>query len=294
MKRIVTVVLLAPALLTGCAGSIPPSARLIEPAPLPRFSPGDTFRFNNGQADRVVAVSGDRVDWRTNDGSFVTTRNVLLPAISWTNPEDSGERQLSARPGTLFPLEPGESAVFSATRTDRDRRTGRSRSIHEVWNCEVPGAATVDTGAGPVSAYKIACEVRSSDGTALTRTSYYAPALGYVVRIDNGDNRSVLRSFTTGDPALAVSAQWTRQRAIQTALTGSLSGDAVNWVDTTSDASGVVEPVRTVRTDAYGWCRDYRERLITDGRRYTLLGTACHGPNRWQLVDVRPATQGAG
>lgn len=263
------------------------------PAPLPLYSLGDEYQFTDGTGGHVVAVRADRIVWRDSDGSFVTTKNVLLPPVSWTTPTTYGSRHLAASADTLFPLQPGESATFHATATIHDRATGRAHTVRETWRCAVDGDGETATPAGWFAAYRVACTMIGSDGERMSRTLYYAPALGFYVRTETRHGDGLVRSselthYAFGDPALSDRAHRDRDQAVQTALNRNVSGEALRWDDSADASRGTVEPLRTIRSQRYGWCRDYQEWIQAKAREYTLIGTACHTSRiGWQLLDVR-------
>lgn len=287
------------ATLAGCTATLRQSGP-IAPAPLPQYSLGDEYEFTGGSGGRIVALRPDRIEWRGSDGSFATTRNVLLPPVSWTSPTSSGSRRLGTGEGTLFPLELGESTTFHAMATIHDRAAGGSRVVRETWRCAVDDSGETATPAGRFSVYRVACTMFASDGRQLSRTVYYAPAVGFYVRAETREadgslTSSALTHYAFGDPALSERARRARDQAVQTALTRDVTGETVHWRDSADASQGTVEPMRTIRSQRYGWCRDYQEWIRARAREYTLIGTACHTSRLgWQLLDVRtyPAAEG--
>jgi hypothetical protein len=72
-------------LLAACGGGRQPEAQPagFPPAPLPPYSAGDSYTFDDGTVDTVVGATGDQIRWHTATGSrFVTSRDVLLPPIA--------------------------------------------------------------------------------------------------------------------------------------------------------------------------------------------------------------------
>ncbi|MDQ2803992.1 MAG: hypothetical protein M3Y41_15450 [Pseudomonadota bacterium] len=86
------------------------------------------------------------------------------------------------------------------------------------------------------------------------------------------------------------SAQAKRYAAVQNALEHDASGYARLWDDPGEAAHGSVLPLATVRSAAYGWCRDYEERISASTRQYHLVGVACRSGPGWLVLDLRSLT----
>src|SRR5215471_11479885 len=81
------------AVLTACGPRDPAALEGLPPALLPNYGLGDSYQFTDGTQQTVVAVDGNVVHWRGNDGTFATSRDVLLPRLSWTDATTEGQRQ---------------------------------------------------------------------------------------------------------------------------------------------------------------------------------------------------------
>ena len=68
----------------------------LPPAVLPTYGLGDSYQFSDGSNASVAAVDGDVVRWRDNDSTFVTSRDVLAPRLTWADSAALGERQIAA------------------------------------------------------------------------------------------------------------------------------------------------------------------------------------------------------
>jgi hypothetical protein len=263
------------------------------PAPLPMYSPGDSYTFDDGSVDTVVSATDAEVHWRTLNGSrFVTARDVLLPPVSWTDATTRGRRSFSAA-DTLFPLQPGGSATVTASVTQQSSRSRLDMAGQEHWQCQVGDAQRLSTDVGMFDTVQVDCTVGgAAGGQPMLRTFFYAPSIGYYVRrIDQvGDappHTVQLVAWTDGNPPLPDSALQQRVEAMQRALENQDSGAVVNWQDTATQVSGSVEPVHTQRDEAGHWCRDFQEHVGAFGRRYALAGEACRGAaGGWQVESI--------
>ena len=57
---------------------------------------------------------------------------------------------------------------------------------------------------------------------------------------------------------------------------------------------GNLQLLDTRRSERYGWCRDFDERIRYSGRVYALHGMGCRDPAKtWQIVMLAPGTAGA-
>ncbi len=289
------------ATLAACGSNEPAQVGSLGPAQLPNYGLGDSYAFSDGSTETVVAVDGDAVHWRSSDGTYTTSRDVLLPRLSWSNGSTQGERYIGAGPVLLFPLQLGKRVKFTATSDVRDRQG--QVTVQEAWNCGVVGTARVATQAGDFDTWRVDCTMVeqppvTGDGL-IQRSFYYAPDIGFFARIEEnvGDGSprvAELTSYTTADPALAVSALRARSSALQRAMESETSGNRLAWADPATGSSGEVTVVDTRRSERYGWCRDFAERIRWAGRTYLLQGTGCRDPRKvWDIVALEPGRVGA-
>jgi hypothetical protein len=290
-------------LLAGCGSSHSGGTAQLPIVPVPDYSVGDSYRFSDGTTESVVAVDQDQIRWNGGDGTYLTSREVLLPRLGWINQTVQGERRISAAAPLLFPLQQGKSVVFSATRTVRPVTGGGPPvTVSENWRCEVEGTARMETWAGAFNTWRVTCamtEKPEAPGSLIVQRSfYYAPEIGFYVRREertgDGPVQEVeLAGYTNAEPALPESAVRLRVGGIQQALERELSGGAASWHDPATGDAGEVRPVRTIRSGQYGWCRDFAERIRAAGRSYELRGTGCRNPSGiWDIVALTPTTNG--
>ena len=288
----------AVAFLMGCGSDTTVSLPGMPGAPLPVYGLGDSYRFSDGTTDTVTSAGPAEVHWRDDSGTFVTARDTLLPAIAWTTATTRGERRIGGGTNLLFPLQPGRSVRFTATRTVTPASGGAAVTTSEDWLCRVAGAAQTQVPAGRFATWQINCGMTLQPDTGhagiLQRTFYYAPDIGFYVRRDDtvgdGPTRVIeLADYRSAEPALPQSALRERSAGIQTALEREVSGQPTQWTDTTSGDSGDVRVLDTKHSDKYGWCRDFAEDIRASGRLFPMHGTGCRNTSGiWELVVLAP------
>jgi hypothetical protein len=275
----------------------------LPPAPVPDYGVGDSYQFSDGSHESVIAVDRDTIRWRDSEGTYVTSREILLPRLSWTNGSVHGGRQIAGATPLLFPLERGKIVVFSAVRTVSPVKAGMPSTLREDWQCNVSDTARVETKAGSFDTWRVDCsaiEQPDAPGTSVTlRSFYYAPEIGFSVRreerVGAGPVQRVdLTDYRTAGPMLPDSALRLRVVRIQQTLEHELSGDATFWRDPATGSGGEVLPVRTVRSSQYGWCRDFAERIQSAGRVYNMHGRGCRDLSGiWNIVALTAARNGS-
>jgi hypothetical protein len=291
-------------LLAGCGSKPPADLAGLPAAPVPDYGIGDSYRFSDGAIENVIAIDRDTVRWRGTSGNYVTSHDVLLPRIAWSDATAQGERRIGAAAPLLFPLVPGKSVVFSATRTVRPMTGGTPVTVRENWRCDVPGTARVETPAGAFNTWRVDCSMTEQSGapgsSVVQRSLYYAPDIGFYVRREERTGADPVQQvelidYTSAEPSLPDSALRLRIVRIQQALEHEMSGDATSWHDPRTGDGGDVLPVRTVQSGQYGWCRDFAEHIRAAGRAYNLAGTGCRNASGiWDIIELGPARNGSG
>jgi hypothetical protein len=283
--------------LAACGGGHQQGAAsaALSSAPLPMYSAGDSYTFDDGTADTVIGAGNDSVHWsNTARARFVTSRDVLLPPLAWANAVQHGRRDY-AGPEPLFPLRPGSGATFTAALTEQPNGGGPDMRGQENWQCQVGEARRLHVAAGWFDTMRVDCSVTEMPGGRyVQRSFFYAPSIGYYVRrVDRvGDappHAVELVAWTDGNPPLPDSALRQRVTAMQEALATRDNGTVLDWQDPATEVSGSVEPVRTAHGSDGRLCRDFQEHLEAFGRRYALTGAACRETaGDWQVVNVGP------
>lgn len=285
-------------LAAGCGSNEPVGLGPLPSAPLPTYGLGNSYQFSDGSGDSVISIVGDLIRWQAKNGTYLTGRDVLLPRLAWAEGRTTGERRFILGPVQMFPLEAGKGIKFSATRSVSQLGHRTPVTVKEDWRCNVAGTANVATQAGDFDTWRVDCTMHESPAVTgngeIQRSVYYAPAIGYYVRTEEHVGGGALRvaeltSYTTSDPVLADTALRQRSVELQRALEDRLSGSKATWRDATTGAAGQVELLTTRRSERYGWCRDFAERIRWYGRLYSLHGMGCRDPAKtWEIVMLAP------
>ena len=158
---------------------------------------------------------------------------------------------MSAASNALFPLAPGNSVAFRATRHTVESPGGAVTDIAESWQCRVDDTARVATKAGDFDTFRVACSMSTvPPGTTLTRTFFYAPAIDYYVRREDrtaaGETLAItLTGYTTAEPSLPAQAVGRARPRGRRRWRRVASGATMPWRDAASGVSGTVRPVST-------------------------------------------------
>ncbi|WP_419904884.1 hypothetical protein [Kiloniella sp.] len=82
--------------------------------PLPTYTVGDRFRYDNGRSDKVAKVEGDWVSWENNAGyKWKTHRDFSMPTKEWESRTKTGGLIFNSHSyGSLWPLEPGNELWY--------------------------------------------------------------------------------------------------------------------------------------------------------------------------------------
>ena len=169
----------------------------LPPAQLPRYKVGDSFTYDDGRTETVIAVNGDTITWR-NDKGVVRTgyRNFLIPYLAWQNSTRRMHAKTDAAPDILWPLVVGNDDSFHVKRTV-ERNDGTSKNEYlQNWRCVVEGTQVVTVPAGTFDTYKISCfrTVSMDFYWRQTLTYYFAPEVGhYVLRKNVSKSRASRR-----------------------------------------------------------------------------------------------------
>ena len=200
--RLATASLLAGALFLGACAAGPRVPGIYEPgnevserlgaSELPAYRKGDTFRYAGGRVEQVVAVKGNDIHWKRENGNrFISDRNFLLPPESWESKRRVGEQKVVRQWGEVWPLALGRLKNFRIQRNMTDKRSGKVKQSFRSFDCTVTGAEAVAVPAGTFDAYEITCRRYTSSGSRLvqTRTFHYAPKVGHYVRREIENHR---------------------------------------------------------------------------------------------------------
>lgn len=143
---------------------------------LPQYRVGDAFTFGSPNVTwRVVSIANQRVTWRNEKGDEqVTEQNPLLPALAWRSSKNgSGQRIISDKVGSLFPMKVGARTTFRAAVTTDKPPYGWGFN----WQCEVLDRQDVVGATGEIDAFKIGCGRETADEIVF----FYAPKIGHYI-----------------------------------------------------------------------------------------------------------------
>jgi hypothetical protein len=285
--------LVLPIGLSACRTSpVDPSLPSI---PLPAYTVGDRFTFDNGRTDEVVSVDGDWIGWRRSNGySWTGHRDFMMPSRDWQSSTRTGHLETLTSPyGAIWPLQTGRSAWFTyATRSER-KDSGDEKSYAYNWRCSVGDKRTVTVPAGTFETRPISC-LRHSNVTGSyygERTWFYAPRVGhYVLYVDDSRSRGIrkkaLQAYHLKLPELSEPQSVFYNANLQTALQTMRS-------KTTHSAAGAglkisITPVRTYRGATGQFCREYQRTIEVAGRDYHANGISCRmNDGKWH--NQRPS-----
>lgn len=280
--------LLLPAILAlaGCAQS-PQLATgpALPPAPLPQWRVGDSVSWSNGQTETVVAVEGEVVRWRDQDGNtYGGYRNFVLPSLEWDYPETRATTKMTLTPDTLWPLKTGNEAHFVVSQRLTRKIHDSEVSYHDEWMCGVLGTERVTIRLGAFDTWKVRCQ-RYWRGSNIGEITWnYAPSLGQVVRRDWTGAKEPEELVAIGHGTLNAKAEKVaakvRQRGLESLVSGRTALGRAGGVEAS------VQPIATYRAGNGAWCRDFLQTVSSGPARARATGSACReADGRWAVVD---------
>ena len=142
----------------------------------PQYKVGDAYTFGSPDVTwRVVAINDGRITWRSDTGSEqVTGSNPMLPALAWRSEKHgSGQRIISDKVGSLFPMRVGARMTFRADVSTDKPPYGWGFN----WICEVQDRQGIAGPVGTIDAFKVGCGRENTDEMVF----FYAPEIGHYV-----------------------------------------------------------------------------------------------------------------
>ncbi|HLO77199.1 MAG TPA: hypothetical protein VK196_12160 [Magnetospirillum sp.] len=257
----------------------------LPPAPLPQWHVGDSVSWSNGQTETVVAVEGEVVRWRDQDGNtYAGYRNFVLPSLEWDYPETRATTTMDVAPTTLWPLRVGAEAHFKVAQRLTAKIHDSEVAYHDEWMCGVTGTERVRIRLGEFDTWQLRCQ-RYWRGSNMGEITWnYAPSLGQVVRRSwtGAEEPEELVAFGRGAlaPTAGKVAAKVRQRGLESLPSGRKALGRTGTVEAT------IQPTATYRTASGDWCRDFLQTVGTATARATSAASACRdGDGKWQVVD---------
>ena len=255
----------------------------------PLYEVGDVFAWSDGTVETVVRVGGNRIFWRSSDGSsFNADRNFVLPPSSWDDSVGPGNAKSSLGADSLWPLPDLRAKFQVATSGPAGDETVRD------WSCSFRGRKKLTVPAGTFDTLVLTCERgQVAEGDWRYRTWFYAPAVRhYVRRVDSladGTTRPIgliaIRPGGKGWPAAArAGLDW----AIQDALNEQPVGSGAEWSSTSLRAEFQIMP--TGSREVGGGSQDCRTFVLVrqfgeDRRSYPAIACKDGETGTW-LVPV--------
>jgi hypothetical protein len=282
MYRSVSVAVLI-LLLSGCGSTPQRQAITLGSAPqLPDYRVGDTFIFSDGSVEKVVGIRGERVEWESRGGAFRYTsyRNFIVPKLQWESEERRVTLHYSGDHDLLWPLQQGRSAYLSTIVSVSEQGGMSAKQYLQSWRCQVEGGYRIEVAAGTFDTQRVECQRTTLMGRWMqTRIWYYAPAVGhYVLREDEYAPTNSRRHI-----------ERRKEQHFQQAMEQLRSGEESEWRDEADRYSRKIRLLRSFRTAAGQYCRDYQMARRDDGRMQHYQGSACRGGDgQWRIAIARP------
>ncbi|MGE5476050.1 MAG: hypothetical protein ACM3Q1_05310 [Bacteroidales bacterium] len=288
--------LVLPLVLLPLSACVQPPQPLAEgpalpPAPLPQWRVGDSVSWSNGQTETVVAVDGEVVRWRDQDGNtYGGYRNFLLPSLEWDYPETRATTEIDLPPDLLWPLKTGSAAHFTVHQTLTAKIHNSDYSYYDEWMCGVLGTERVSIRLGSFDTWRLRCQ-RYWRGSNIGEIVWnYAPSIGQVVRrswtgAKEPDELVAIGHGTLDAKAEKVAAK-VRQRGLEAVASGRTALGRAGGVEAS------VQPLVTYRSSKGAWCRDFLQSVSAGPVHARTAATACRKEDgSWAVVDKLKAAE---
>ena len=266
----------------------------VSEAPLPAYSVGEYFSYDDGTASVVTSVSDERVSWRYNNGAISTGyRNFFLPPLSWKSENSNSNGTSTAPVDMLWPLATGNRGEYESHQVISKNDRMESTEFSRKWVCEVEGTIRVSVPAGAFDTYEIVCKRYSISNNSwrATRKYNYAPDLGhYVIREDTFRNRPKrtrkLVAYGFNSTFLPKQDQKNLNRQLQKTLSNNPDGFASTWKNKPGDVTAMLVPVSSYNDPNGAQCRDYYSVYSVQGRIRKNIRSVCKAPSgHWQRIE---------
>lgn len=280
-------------LLQGCAASslMPSSQPTIEfpkgpalpAAALPEFVVGESFTYNDGQSETVIAVRGDAVTWRSDQGVIRTrSRSFFLPVLSWQNSARRSQTVMTGDVRKMWPLKTGVSYRFDERQIAEDNDGTNNREYKRSWQCTVKGTEQVNVPAGSYDTYRIECYRYTYESSFWRQTRVYnfAPNLGYYVARDDTyasrpSGRRELVSAGFDSRVLSRADQSGLIEFMNKTMNTSLDGKILSWKSPSIDLNVQIKVLNTFAAKNGGVCRNYTSSYIFSGKSRSNQRAVC-------------------
>ena len=271
-------------------------------AEIPRYEPGSTFVYSDGSVETVMGSEDDLVRWRRPDGTrFIARRNFLLGWRYWQSRQEQGTSSVKGRPATLWPRETGSGIEYlSKVQVQRRGALAGIDRWREIWRCEFEGTKSLTLVAGPFETLKFTCWNEAAEGRpTLTRSWFYAPAIGHYVRMIEVSSEEPLYRQVDLVAIQPAAEDWPSiaRADLGQALVDLLESDETQaetpWTSAAVDARVRLQTTSDLRKLGGRSCRSYLQiwRDASGERRYP--GVACRkSRGRWTIPGLEDDTAG--
>jgi peptidoglycan hydrolase-like protein with peptidoglycan-binding domain len=270
---------------------------------LPIYASGDTFVYSDGRTETVAEIDGERVHWRSNDGTALTAyRNFILPAIRRDTDLISEQTTVDVGPGALWPLKAGREVSFTANTevAHKTQSSPRGESASR-WHCLVEAPRTVSVAAGTFDALPVVCRTSTPSAQGPTeRVWYYAPRIRHYVRRQvrfesPGSGVDVeLVAVQLEDkgwpPAARAGLGWALQEALETKS----DGQSIEWGSSGVDDKVTIKPTATLSESNSPYCRTFEQTVRSGAGKRIYPGKACRNASgQWLIPGLETMPQAA-
>ena len=270
---------------------------------LPLYAIGDTFVYSDGRTETVIEIDGDRVQWRSNDGTVVTAyRDFVLPAIHRETDLLNERTTVDVGPGVLWPLKAGREVSFTAKTELTHKVPSSPRSeFSSQWHCLVEPSQTVSVAAGTFDALRVACRTSTpySHGPS-ERVWYYAPRIRHFVRREEKFERPASESHVEliavspkgkgWPPAARAGLGWALQQALETKT----ENQSIEWRSSGVDAEVTITPTTAMNTGGSPYCRTFEQTVRRARGQRIYPGKSCRSPSgQWRIPGLEAIPQSA-
>lgn len=261
--------------------------------PLPSYSQGTDFVYENGEVDRVESVKGGEVKWRRSDGVYIISdRNFLLPRRYWEAEKQRGKAVLTGGDKSIWPSRKNETKSYVTVKTVIDRANeSNMKSVEESWRCTNEGRRRLTVAAGAFDTVRFVCiRAENSESDSARRVWHYAPELRHYVRLDEfskdrpNARRRELVAIRPGALKWPPVARAALEQRLIAALNETPVGGAAKW-----KSSGISTDVTVKLSSEYfnpkgRQCRRYLQIWSRGARERRYPGVACRDKDGdWRL-----------
>ena len=252
--------------------------------PAPAYLAGSRYFFSDHSVYEVLAVKGERVEWRSSRGEkFTGDRVFLVPPSSWTTRDEAGQRVFDRAPKDLWSALSASDVAFVATSTRRrDAEPEASLEISNTWRCRVGTRERITVTAGRFDTRELICERLAETGAIdLIRSWHYAPRLRHFVRrrdlnpvtgaAESVDLVAIMPQGRDWPPAAAAGLDM----AVQHALEELPAGQSLKWASSAVEHHVTLRAGRRLASADASDCRRFRQIWVIGGKTWTFPSVAC-------------------